>query len=221
MPMTGSDVAEFLKSASVLVASGVAIWGISAWRREHVGKKRLDTAEEMLSLFYRARDAITEIRSPGSFASEASGRARAPHESEEDARVRDMAYIPIARYQRQSELFGKLKSLRYSAMAQFGPHLGKPFDDLEMVVHEILAATSTLANLWRNLGGPNNADRNLALMRTLEARIWAGADMEGNPDAIATKVDAIVSEVEKLARPQIDRAFGGWRWRTQRKGGGK
>jgi hypothetical protein len=206
------NVAESLKSASIVVASWVAIWGISAWRREHVGKKRLDTAEEMLSLFYQARDAIGEIRSPGSFASEASGRARSPYESEEDASIRDRAYIPIARYQRQSEFFGKLKSLRYSAMAQFGPHFGKPFDDLDQVVREILAATSTLANLWRNLGGPENAGRNLELMRKLEARIWAGASADGGTDEMAVRIDTIVSEVETLARPQIDRAFGSWYW---------
>jgi hypothetical protein len=208
----GGNVAEFLKSASIVVASGVAIWGINAWRREHVGKKRLDTAEEMLSLFYQARDAIADIRSPGSFATEASGRARHPDESDDDARVRDMAYIPIARYQRQSELFGKLKTLRYRAMAQFGPHSGKPFDDLDQVLREILAATHTLAGLWRNLGGPNNRDRNLELQRKLEARIWAGADPDGGPDTMAARIDAIVNEVERLARPQVDRAFGGWHW---------
>jgi hypothetical protein len=104
-------------------------------------------------------------------------------------------------------------------MAQFGPHFGKPFDDLDRVIREILAATSTLANLWRNLGAPENAERNRAFMLTLEARIWAGAELDGNPDAIATRVDAIVSEVETLARPKIDRASEGWRWRKQRKGG--
>jgi hypothetical protein len=212
----GGNVAEFLKSASIVIASCVAIWGINAWRREHVGKKRLDTAEEMLSLFYQARDAIGDIRSPGSFASEASGRARHPNESDDDARIQDMAYIPIARYQRQSELFGKLKSLRYRAMAQFGPHFGKPFDDLDTVLREILTSTSTLANLWRNLGGPDNAPRNLELQRRLEARIWAGANADGGPDEMAVRVDAIVSEVETLARPQIDRAFGGWHWRRKK-----
>jgi hypothetical protein len=209
------NVAEFLKSASIVIASGVAIWGISAWRREHVGKKRLDTAEEMLSLFYQARDAIADIRSPGSFASEASGRARPPGESDDDARIRNMAYIPIARYQRQSELFGSLKSLRYRAMAQFGAHFGKPFDDIDTVVRGILAATSTLANLWRNLGGPDNAPRNLELQRELEARIWAGATVDGGPDEMAVRVDAIVSEVERLARPQVDRAFNVWPWRAR------
>jgi hypothetical protein len=181
---------------SILVASGVAIWGISAWGREHVGKKKLDTAEEMLSLFYHARDAISGIRSPGSFASEASGRTRHPEESEDDAKVRDMAYIPYARYQRQSELFGNLKSVRYRAMAQFGLHFSKPFDDLDLVVREILAATTVLAQLWRNLGHPSVVDRNLQTQRALESKIWAGADAEGNPDAIAVRVNVVVSEVD-------------------------
>ena len=206
---------ELLKDVSVLVASAVAIWGITAWRREHVGKKKLDTAEEMLSLFYQARDAIRDIRSPGSFTSEASGRARHPNEGDDDARIRDMAYIPVARYQRQSELFGKLRSLRYRAMAQFGTQIGKPFDDLDTVVREILAATATLTNLWRNLGAPDNTGRNLELQRRLEARIWAGATVDG-PDEMAVTIDGIVDEMEKLARPQVDRAFGGWHWGRRR-----
>ena len=220
MSIAWSDVAEFLKSASILVASGVAIWGISAWRREHVGKKRLDTAEEMLSLFYQARDAISEIRNPGSHISEASDRPRQPVENEEDARVRDLAYIPFGRYQKQSELFGKLKSVRYRAMAQFGFSAGKPFDDLERIIREILSAAMALSRLWKKSENPSAEERHLTYQREMEACIWAGVDAEGRPDAWAVRVDAIVSEVERLARPQIDRAFGGWRWRKQRKGVG-
>jgi hypothetical protein len=211
MATVWNDVAEFLKSVSILVASGVAIWGISAWRREHVGKKRLDTAEEMLSLFYQARDAIRDIRNPGSFASESSGRVRNPEESEEDAKARDMAYIPIARYQRQSEVFGKLRSVRYRAMAQFGPPIGKPFDDLDRIIAEIMSATSVLPRLWKDSGNSRLEERNLPFRAKMEARIWAGVDDDGKPDALTLRVDAIVSEVENLARPQINRAFGGWR----------
>jgi hypothetical protein len=210
--MSWSDAADFLKSGSIIVASGVAIWGISAWRREHVGKKRLDTAEELLALFYQAKDVIAEIRNPGSFGSEASGRPRHPGESEEDTKLKDMAYIPYARYQKQSELFGKLKALRYRAMAQFGPQFGKPFEDLDRIISEIFTAVGMLPQLWRNIGGPNNEERNLKLQRQLEGRIWIGGDVNEESDKMGARIDAIVAEVEKIARPQIDRTISSWEW---------
>ena len=44
-------------------AAGVAIYGIRSWRREFRGKRQIELAEDVLALFYEARDAITAIRS--------------------------------------------------------------------------------------------------------------------------------------------------------------
>jgi len=40
------DWADVAQSASIIVASVVAIYGIDAWRREFVGKRRMELAEE-------------------------------------------------------------------------------------------------------------------------------------------------------------------------------
>ena len=58
------DVANILESISLIIAAWAVIIGVNAWRREYIGKRRLELAEEVLSLFYEARDIIRYIRNP-------------------------------------------------------------------------------------------------------------------------------------------------------------
>jgi hypothetical protein len=75
---------EFLKNISLIVASCTAIYGIGSWRREYRGKRQAELAEETLSLFYEARDAIKHIRHPFSYAGEGSTREESEKETEEE-----------------------------------------------------------------------------------------------------------------------------------------
>jgi len=43
---------EIINPISIIVAAGVAVYGVNAWRREHVGKRRRELAEDTLALFY-------------------------------------------------------------------------------------------------------------------------------------------------------------------------
>ena len=67
-------VFDILKSISIIIASGVAIYGINSWRREIKWKRKYELAEETLSLFYEVQDAISIIRSP--FVSVSEGKTR-------------------------------------------------------------------------------------------------------------------------------------------------
>jgi len=53
---------ELLKGLAAIVALVVAVLGINAWRRQLRGKNEYELAEEVLSLFYRARDIIRAMR---------------------------------------------------------------------------------------------------------------------------------------------------------------
>ena len=53
---------EVITQISAIVALWVAIYGIDSWRREHIGRKRADTAEEALSLMYEASDIIEQMK---------------------------------------------------------------------------------------------------------------------------------------------------------------
>ena len=68
------DIADITQSVSVIFASLFAIYGINAWRREFVGKRRIELAKEALDLFHQARDAIGYIRNVRGFAREKEKR---------------------------------------------------------------------------------------------------------------------------------------------------
>ena len=54
---------EALKDISILLAAWSVIYGIGAWRREFIGKRKIQLAEDVLALFYEAKDVIFWIRS--------------------------------------------------------------------------------------------------------------------------------------------------------------
>ncbi|TDI82488.1 MAG: hypothetical protein E2O80_02055, partial [Betaproteobacteria bacterium] len=83
---------DFVSSISVLIAALTFIAGVSAWKREFVGKRRIELAETVLALFYEAEDAIKQIRSPFSFDGEGSTRKHADNELEAESRILDQAY---------------------------------------------------------------------------------------------------------------------------------
>jgi hypothetical protein len=96
---------DIAQSLSVIVASAVAIYGIDAWRRQFVGRRRIELAEETLALFYQARDIIRAIRSPFGWSGEGQTRKRAPNERPEDKEALDRAYVLIERYNKNIEIF--------------------------------------------------------------------------------------------------------------------
>ncbi len=54
--MDFTSILQGFQAVSLIVAAWTAVYGISAWRREFLGKKRIDLAEEVLVSFYEAKD---------------------------------------------------------------------------------------------------------------------------------------------------------------------
>jgi hypothetical protein len=127
-------------SVAAIIASAVAIYGINSWRREFKGKRQIELAEDVLALFYEARDAITAIRYPLSY--ETEGRTRKPedNETEQEKKARDRAYIVWERYSKRKRTFNKLHSMRYRFMAQIGKKESEPFEEIRKIVNEIFTA---------------------------------------------------------------------------------
>ena len=139
---------EVLKDLSIIVASCTAIYGIGSWRREYVGKKRAELAEQVLCLFYEARDAVQHIRNPFSHTNEGSSRKTDENETPEQKEAYDRAYVLIERFNTHIELFNKMHAIRYRFMAQFGTHAGKPFEDFRRILNEIQVSAQALARAW-------------------------------------------------------------------------
>ena len=192
------DITSILASISLIIAAWTVIIGVNAWRREYVGKRRLELAEEVLALFYEARDVISYIRNPFSFSGEGSTREAAPNESPEEKRINDQAYVVFERYNKRQELFNKIYSIRYRYMARFGKDSAKPFDDLNKIVHEIFASARRLSYYWKQQGqrdwkNDEEFQRHLKEMQKYEAIFW---EMNADEDLIVPRVNAVISDIE-------------------------
>lgn len=194
---------QTLRDMSILVVALVGAYGLDSWRREHIGKRRIELVEDALAYFYEARDAIAQIRNPGSFSDETKETVRGEGESEGQFQARKNASIVFVRYNAHRELFGKIHALRYRFMAQIGPASAKPFDDLHAVVSEIFLAARMLVRLWSK---DYHADaealaKHSASVEKYEAVFWSGM---ADDDNVTKTVDAAVSELEVTCRKVVE-----------------
>jgi hypothetical protein len=201
-----------LQSVSVIVASviasGTVIYGVNAWRREYTGKRKIELAEEVLALFYEARDAIRFIRSPFGYVGEGSTRKSAPNETSEEKSINDNAYVVNERYIKRQDLFNKIYSMRYRYMAQFGKDWAKPFDELDKIVRELLISAHMLANYWkesqyRQWKNQEEFQRHLDELHKYEAIFW---EMTPDKDPITPRVEAMISEIEAQSAKVIGKS---------------
>lgn len=140
---------EVITSFSVSIAAASFAWGVFAWKREFIGKKRIELAQSVLALFYEAETAIQEIRSFYSFG-EREVRDPAKNDREEQERIRlcESANLVFERYQKREKLFAELRSMKYQVMATFGKIHGKPFDEISEVLNKIFFAAQLLGTKY-------------------------------------------------------------------------
>lgn len=186
------------------MASCTAIYGIGSWRREYRGKRQAELAEETLSLFYEARDAIKHIRHPFSYAGEGSTREESEKETEEEKKAFNQAYVVHERYNKYQDIFNKIHSLRYRFMTQFGIESAKPFQDLRQILSKIFTASQTLSGLWArqrsHFRTEEQENKHYEFRDKMEAIFWEGLADE---DPINPKLDKCVSDIEKICRDII------------------
>ncbi len=192
------DVTNILESVSLIFAAWTVIIGVNAWQREYIGKRKLELAEEVLALFYEARDAVRYIRNPFGYAGEGSARNAAPNESPEEKQINDRANVVFERYNKRQALFNKLYSMRYRYMARFSKDSAKPFDELNKIVNDIFTSAHMLSYYWKEQGHrqwKNDAEfrQHLEEMHKYEAIFWEKGSKE---DSIIPRVDKVISDIE-------------------------
>jgi len=143
--MMEMDWSELFKNISIIIAAWTAVYSIDQWRREHRGKRQAELAEEVLSLFYEAKDAIGHIRNSFSFSGEGASRKAGENETPEQKEAYDKAFVVFERFNSHLELFNKIHATRYRFMAQFGAEAAKPFDTLRRLTNEIQVSARMLA----------------------------------------------------------------------------
>lgn len=196
---------ETFKNLSILLAAWSVIYAIDAWRREFIGKRKIELAEEVLALFYEAKDALYAIRSPFGFEGEGSTRKPGKYERPEDKETLDNAYVVIERYNKYQALFNKLYAMRYRFMAQIGKDEAKPFDELRVIINEIILASRRLARLWayKNLNAlpPERLEKHQKSIEEAEAIFW---ERSVDPDPINPRLEEVITKMEKICHSIIE-----------------
>jgi hypothetical protein len=187
---------EILESLAVAGAAVVAMWGITAWRREHIGRKRIDTAEEILELFYFAKDAISSIRSPGGYSGEGKTRKRDADEDDETTERLNNAFVTIERMLSYKEQFAKLQTLQYRAVAYWGESAKEPFDTFNAIIHELQSAAHMLGIYAKS---PSIGRRDEVDLREFQSVIYRGF----RDDKISPMSDTMLEQAKQLCRPII------------------
>jgi hypothetical protein len=202
-PDTFKDWLGVLQAGAVITASVVGFRGISAWRREFIGRRRIELAEEVLCLFYQAKDVVEFIRFPAGYASEASGRKAEPNETAEQKRILDDAYVTEERYNRNSELFSRIRTLRYRVMAQFGKASAAPFDELKSILDEILVALRQWVRLSKVnekiFTTPESLSAHHKRIEGCENTVWGATEN----DPIQRRLAEMTTQAERLCEPYI------------------
>jgi len=205
-----------ISALAVTVAAISVVFGVNAWRREFVGKRRIELVEDMLAAFYEAEDAIRHIRNPAGFTGEGKTRERGPGESEQESKVRDNAYVVIERYQHHNEQFAQLRSLKYRAMATFGEEAKEPFDEIARVLNQIFFAAHMLGSHfwqhaeWEAAREVGQREKHNQSVQKYEAIFWQA----GDDDEIGRRVHSAVEAIEQIAadannqKPTLAQRFG-------------
>lgn len=205
-------VVNILQSISVIVTSVIAsvimIYGITTWRREYTGKRKIELAEEVLTLFYEARDAIRFIRNPSGYVGEGSSRKSAANETPEEKKINDQANVVFERYTQRKDLFNKIHSMRYRYMAQFGKDSAKPFENLNGIINDIFASAHMLAYYWSKRGSSQwknqeEFQQHLEEMHKHEAVFW---QMRREQDQITPRIEAVISDIESQSAKVIGKS---------------
>jgi hypothetical protein len=208
------NAANVITSISVAIAAISFVSGVSAWKREFIGKRQIELAESVLAMFYESEDAIREIRNPFSFTGEGKSRKRADYEREEESQLLDQAYVVFERYQKREKLFAELRSMKYRFMAAFGSQAGEPFKEMDKILNEIFISARMLGtHYWRRQGRVQMSDdefqKHLDAMHKHEAIFWYMGEDE---DTISPRMCKVVQQVENITRAAVKANSGVTSW---------
>lgn len=193
---------SFLRDVSLLIGIWVAIYGIDSWRREHRGKRDIELAEDALTLFYEARDAIKYMRNPLLHVSEYADIEKNSDETDGEFAARRKASVTFRRYDNRNDLFNKIYAMRYRFMAQIGLERAKPYEELKVIINDILRTARILAYSWPQYYSSNQlpSDKLKQKIERYEAVLWEGSPEE---DPITPKIDETIDKIENTCRKII------------------
>jgi hypothetical protein len=212
------EVASILQAISVILACWAVIQGIDAWKREFIGKRKIEVAEQTLAKFFEVKDAIRFIRNPFAHIEEGKSRKRSPNETESESDALDRGYVAIERYQKKESALADFSALKYKFMASFGPQTEEIFSETFKIANSIVTASQTLAHhYWgRSRFGsqPDAYERGMKEMQAFESIIW---DHGEGDDKIMLKLAELQKELDDVTKPCFEEQMAGYTALTRKR----
>ncbi|WP_018015913.1 hypothetical protein [Teredinibacter turnerae] len=199
------ELATIAQAVAVVAACWAIISGVGAWKREFIGKRKIELAEETLAVYFEIKDAIALIRSPWSSGTEGNTRKRSEQETEAEARLLDRGYIVFERYESKKEVFVRFNTLKYKFMAVFGTDTESIFKDTNQTLNSIFSSANMLStHYWQRQGRvkmeADEFQKHLDEMHQHEGIFW---DRYNEDDKIRTQL----SETQKLLETTTKSCF--------------
>ena len=211
-----TEAASLAQAGAVILACWAIIAGIGAWKREFIGKRQIELAEQVLAKFFEIKDAIAMIRSPFSRSDEGNSRQRSEHESEATSQLLDRGYIVVERYGTKEAAFAEFNTLKYRFMASFGKETEPIFSETMSVLNSIFVSAQMLGtHYWQRQGRvpmePDEFKEHLAEMHRHERIFW---DHGTDDDEIRKKLAAVQSKLDSAVKPCFEEPMGIYTWLT-------
>jgi hypothetical protein len=203
--MNPDEISNIIQAVSVALASLAIIVGVDAWRREFIGKRKIELAEDVLHAFYEARDAIARIRAPVMTQAEVE-EVREEFKDNASSPAAEQARAVFTRYDKESDVFNRLHAMRYRVMARISNSAAQPFEDLQRIVKDIWWSSRMLQDrYWPRQGHvamtEEEKKKHRDEMFAHKAVIWGRFDPQ---DPVQSRVETVVANIETLFRPVID-----------------
>ena len=191
------------QAIAVISACWAIVSGVGAWKREFIGKRRIELAEEVLASFFEIKDVISVIRNPFSSGDEGKSRKKGEHETKDECELLDRGYIVFERYESRKEVFVRFNTLKYKFMATFGSETEDIFTESNRVLNSIFVSARQLAtHYWQRQGRvPMEGDefqRHLDEMHRHEGIFWDRIDEE---DEIRQKLQTVQDKLDSVTKP--------------------
>jgi hypothetical protein len=211
------QLSTLLQTVAVIAACWAVISGVDAWKREFVGKRQIEVAEETLAPFFEVKDAIAFIRSPWQRQGEGSSRKRASAETAVDSDLLDRGYVVWERYEEKKDIFRVFGTQKYKFMASFGADSEDVFTRVHAQVNAVFAAATMLAtHYWKRQGRvemeKDEFARHLNEMHQHEGVFWDSSD--GANDVVRKELASVQQALEEIVRPAFAERMATYTWMT-------
>ncbi len=193
--MTKADwlslVAPLLQAISIAVTAVFAVRGLSAWRRQLLGKRKFEAAEEILLITYKLQRGLHFVRNP--LVLDREGAPDAP----------DHDFAPLNRMNMMRDDLAAFSRARLVARVFFGPSAVAPFDAILSVYNDVALAAGFLLVALREPLPEDERERKEEIDRRAEWKLTVWGRGRADRDALVERVDAAVNQIEGLCRPAL------------------